>query len=115
MPKYVVSSSLGEASWNNTAVLRGDLTEEVGKVASRHDGDVLVAGSGTLARGLLAAGLVDEVRLMVFPVVLGSGRRLFDESTAATTLRLLEHRTLGEDGVALLRYAPVGAGIGSRP
>lgn len=78
MPKYVVSSTLESADWNNSHILRGELTEAIGKLKQEIQGDILVAGSGTLVRGLLQADLVDELRLMVFPFVVGHGRRLFN-------------------------------------
>lgn len=78
MPKHVFSSTLREASWNNSTILHGDLTSEVTALKRRYAGDILVAGSGQLVRGLLDAGLVDELRLMIFPTVLGRGRQLFD-------------------------------------
>ena len=103
MPKFVVSSTLENPEWNNTTVLRGDLAEEVGKLRERFDGDVVVHGSGQLAQSLLEQDLVDELRLMVFPVVLGKGKRLFAESGGKKPLRLVESRTVG-DGVAILVY-----------
>ena len=105
MPKYVVSSTLEDPSWTNTTVLRGDLAQEVARVRDAHDRDVVVHGSATLAQALLEAGLVDELRLMVFPVVLGKGKRLFGETGGKRPLRLVESRTVG-DGVAILTYAP---------
>jgi dihydrofolate reductase len=106
MPKYVVSSTLDKADWANSVVLRGDLRNEVQQVKDAHGGDILVAGSGTLVRDLLAAGLVDELHLMVFPVVLGSGRRLLDEGTATTTFTLTDMRRVGPEGVVVMTYAP---------
>jgi len=103
MPKFVVSSTLENPEWNNTTVLRGDLAEEVGKLRERFDGDVVVHGSRQLAQSLLEQDLVDELRLMVFPVVLGTGKRLFSESAGKKPLRLVESRTVG-DGVAILVY-----------
>jgi len=104
MPKYVVSSSLEEAEWENSTVVSGDLAAEVEKLKADHDGDIVVHGSATLARALLAQGLVDELRLMVFPVLLGAGRRLFGDS-GKVPLRLTDSRTVG-DGVAILVYEP---------
>ena len=78
MPKYVFSSTLQSADWNNSTILSGDLAEEIGKLKDQTQGDILVAGSGRLVQGLLAADLVDELRLMIFPTVIGRGRRLFD-------------------------------------
>jgi dihydrofolate reductase len=93
MPKYVVSSTLRNPTWNNTHVLRGDVAEEVGRLKQRESGVLLVAGSRMLVHALLEHGLVDEIRLMVFPVVLGSGRRIFPETPRKTVLRLTDvHR-----------------------
>jgi dihydrofolate reductase len=105
MPKYVVSSTLEEAEWNNSTVLRGDLAEEVAKLKREVDGVILVAGSAQLVQALLEHDLVDELRLMVFPVLLGEGRRLFGEVSGKKPLRLTDSRTVG-DGVALLTYVP---------
>ncbi|HEX9417072.1 MAG TPA: dihydrofolate reductase family protein [Gaiellaceae bacterium] len=107
MPKYVVSSTLEEPEWNNSTVLRGDLAEEVAKLKHEHDGDVVVHGSARLAQALLEHDLVDELRLMVYPVVLGSGKRLFGETSDKKTLRLVESKVVG-DGVAILVYRPAG-------
>ena len=105
MPKYVVSESMDEAEWENSTVIGGtDLADEVGKLKAAHDGDVVVHGSATLAQALLDQGLVDELRLMVFPVVLGSGKRLFGDS-GKRPLKLADSRTVG-DGVAILVYEP---------
>ena len=105
MPKYVVSESMDDAEWENSTVIGGeDLAAEVGKLKGSHDGDVVVHGSATLARALLDRDLVDELRLMVFPVVLGSGRRLFGDS-GKKPLKLTGSRTVG-DGVAILVYEP---------
>src|SRR4026208_568950 len=82
MPKYVVSSTLEEPGWSNSTVLKGDLAEEVAKLKDAHEGDVVVHGSAQLAQALLEQDLVDEVRLMVFPVVLGAGKRLFGDTSA---------------------------------
>ncbi len=103
MPKYVVSSTLEKAEWNNTTVLGGELAEDVGKLKQEVDGVILVAGSAQLVQGLLEHGLVDELRLMVFPVVLGSGKRLFGPSADKLPLRLAGSKTVG-DGIALLTY-----------
>ena len=105
MPKYVFSSTLETADWNNTTILSGDLADEVAKLKRDVDGVILVAGSAQLAQGLLEHGLVDELRLMVFPVVLGSGKRLFADDTDKTTLRLVDSKTVG-DGVEILTYWP---------
>jgi dihydrofolate reductase len=103
MPKYVVSSTLREADWNNSTVLRGDVAEEVAKLRSEVDGVILVAGSAQLVQALIEHDLVDELRLMVFPVLLGAGKRLFGDVSEKKPLRLTESRTLG-DGIALLTY-----------
>ena len=88
MPKYVVSSTLESPEWRNTTVLSGDLAQEVAKLREAHEGDVVVHGSPQLVQGLLEADLVDELRLMVFPVVLGTGKRLFGETSDKKRLRL---------------------------
>jgi dihydrofolate reductase len=105
MPKYVVSSTLEEASWSNSTVLRGDLAEEVTKLKQEVDGVILIAGSAQLVQALLDLDLVDELRLMVFPVLLGSGKRLFGDVGEKKRLRLSSSRTVG-DGIALLTYEP---------
>jgi dihydrofolate reductase len=107
MPKYVVSSTLGEPEWNNSTVLRGDVAEEVPKLRDAHDGDIVVHGSPRLVQALIEHGLVDELRLMVFPVVLGSGKRLFGPTGDKRRLRLADSKTVG-DGVAILIYRPAG-------
>jgi dihydrofolate reductase len=112
MPKYVVSSTLDEPKWNNSKVLEGDLVEEVSKLRQEHEGDIVVHGSGQLARTLLEHDLVDELRLMVFPVVLGSGKRLFGDTSDKKPLRLVESTTVG-DGVAILVYRQARDGAGS--
>jgi len=105
MPKYVVSSTLEEAAWNNSTVLRGDVAEEVARLKREVDGVILIAGSAQLVQALLEHDLVDELRLMVFPVLLGSGKRLFGDVSEKKPLRLTGSRTLG-DGIALLTYEP---------
>jgi dihydrofolate reductase len=108
MPKYVVSSTLDDPEWNNTTVLKGDVAEEVAKLKREQDGDVVVHGSPRLVQTLLEHDLVDELRLMVFPVVLGSGKRLFGETTDKKPLRLADSKVVG-DGVTILVYQPAGA------
>jgi dihydrofolate reductase len=105
MPKYVVSSTLQNPEWTNTTVLDGDVAEEVAKLRERPGGDIVVHGSAQLVQALLDDDLVDELRLMVFPVVLGAGKRVFGESRDKKPLRLTESRTVG-DGVAILVYEP---------
>jgi dihydrofolate reductase len=107
MPKYVVSSILEEPEWNNSTVLKGDVAEEVAKLKQEHDGDIVVHGSARLVQMLIEHDLVDELRLMVFPVVLGSGKRLFGETSDKKTLRLVDSNVVG-DGVAILIYQPAG-------
>ena len=102
MPKYVVSSTLEKPEWNNSTVLKGELADEVGKLKQEHDGDIVVHGSAQLAQALIERHLVDELRLMVYPVLLGSGKRLFGES-GKKTLRLTDSKVVG-DGVAILVY-----------
>jgi dihydrofolate reductase len=106
MPKYVVSTTIQRAEWNNSFVIDADVAAEVAKLKDRYTGDILVAGSGTLVRSLMRDGLVDELRLMVFPVVLGSGRRLFAESTPTTRLALTDTVRVGPDGITVLTYVP---------
>jgi dihydrofolate reductase len=105
MPKYVVSSTLEEPEWNNSTVLRGDVAEEVAKLKREQDGDIVVHGSARLVQTLVDHELVDEFRLMVFPVVLGSGKRLFGETSDKKPLRLVDSKVVG-DGVAILTYRP---------
>jgi dihydrofolate reductase len=107
MPKYVVSSTLDKPEWNNSTVLKGDVTEEVAKLKQEIDGDIVVHGSGQLVQTLIEHDLVDELRLMVFPVVLGGGKRLFGETSDKKPLRLVDSRVVG-DGVAIVTYEPAG-------
>ena len=108
MPKYVVSTTLAdaEADWNNSTVIRDDLAGRVRQLKEELAGDILVAGSGQLVRSLAGEDLVDEYRLMVFPVVLGSGKRLFADGMPFTTLRLVSNTPVGPDGVFVLTYQP---------
>jgi dihydrofolate reductase len=106
MPKYVVSSTLKDPDWTNTTVLDGDVVEEVTKLKDELDGDVVVHGSAQLAQTLVEHDLVDEIRLMVFPVVLGTGKRLFGETTDKKPLRLVDSKVVG-DGVMILMYERV--------
>jgi dihydrofolate reductase len=105
MPKYVVSSTLENPEWNNSTVLNGDVVEEVKKLRGQVDGDIVVHGSAQLVQTLLENDLVDELRLMVFPVVLGSGKRLWGELDDKKGLRLASSQTVG-DGVSILIYEP---------
>jgi dihydrofolate reductase len=105
MPKYVVSSTLKDPAWNNSTVLNGDLAEEVAKLKQEVDGDIVVHGSVRLVQALVEHDLVDELRLMVYPVVLGSGKRLFGETSDKKTFDLADSKVVG-DGVAILVYQP---------
>jgi dihydrofolate reductase len=108
MPKYVASTTLAaeDATWNNSTVIGQDLPGELAQIKREVAGDILVAGSAKLVQSLAQHGLVDEYRLMVFPIVLGSGKRLFGDGTPYTVLRLLDSKPLGPDGVLLHTYAP---------
>lgn len=103
MPKYVYSTTLESADWQNTTVLSGDFATDVAKVKEEVDGDVLVAGSAALVQGLIANDLLDELRLMLFPVTLGGGKRLFADDGRKVPLTLSDARTVG-DGVQILTY-----------
>jgi len=105
MPKYVVSSTLENPEWTNTTVLEGDPIEAVAKLKQEQDGDIVVHGSAQLAQALIENDLVDEFRLMVFPVVLGAGKRFFGETTNKKSLKLTDSQMVG-DGVAILVYQP---------
>ena len=105
MPKYVVSSTLENPEWNNSTVLKGDVAEEVAKLKRQHDGDIVVHGSARLVQTLVEHDLVDELRLMVFPVVLGTGKRLFGETSDKKPLQLVDTKVVG-DGVTILVYQP---------
>jgi dihydrofolate reductase len=106
MPKYVVSSTLEDPEWNNTTVLKGDVVTDVSKLKQELDGEIVIPASYQLARTLLEHDLVDELRLVVFPVVLGSGERLFGESIDKKPMRLVSVSTIG-DGLAFLTYEVV--------
>jgi len=107
MPKYVVSSTLGEPGWNNSTVLGGDVAEEAAKLRAATRGNVVVHGSAQLVQALLEHDLVDELRLMVFPVLLGSGKRLFAATSEKKPMRLRSAKPVG-DGITILTYEPVG-------
>ncbi len=104
MPKYVVSSTLEDVHWPNSTVLGGDVVSEVSKLKQQLDGEILVAASFRLVHTLLEHDLVDELRLKIFPVVLGAGERLFAETSNTKTLRLVSSRIV-DDGVASLTFA----------
>jgi dihydrofolate reductase len=103
MPKFVVSSTLEDPTWNNTTVLSGDLAEEVGKLKEQFEGDILVAGSAQLVHGLVANDLVDELHLMVFPIVLGAGKRVFGDTDATKAMELVDTRQAGETVILVFR------------
>ena len=105
MPKYVVSSTLDDPEWNNTTVVDGDLGQAVSDLKEKHDGNIVVHGSAQLTQALLEQDLVDELRLMVFPVVLGDGKRVFGETSDKKPLQLDSSQTVG-DGVVILVYKP---------
>jgi dihydrofolate reductase len=106
MPKYVVSSTLQDLAWSNSTRLEGDVADEVAKLKEQVAGEILVAGSAMLVQTLIDHDLVDELRLMVFPTVLGKGKRLFGDSASAKAFRLAESRPVGKDGVVILTYEP---------
>ena len=103
MPKYVYSTTLESADWQNTTVLAGEFAADMAKVKDEVDGVILVAGSSTLVQGLIANDLLDELRLMVFPVTLGGGKRLFADDGRKVPLTLTDARTIGA-GIQLLTY-----------
>jgi dihydrofolate reductase len=106
LPKYVVSSTLQQPKWNNSTVLRGDLVSEVSKLKQQLAGDIVVYASYQLVHTLIEHDLVDELRLMVYPVVIGAGKRLFGETSDKKPMRLIESRTVG-GGLIYLTYQPV--------
>jgi dihydrofolate reductase len=108
MPKYVYSTTITSADWQNSTVLAGDFATDIAKVKEEVDGDILVAGSATLVRGLIANDLLDELRLMVFPVLLGGGKKLFPEDGRKVPLTLADARTIGA-GIQLLTYERTAA------
>jgi dihydrofolate reductase len=103
LPKYVVSSTLEEPRWSNATVLKGDVVEEVSKLKQELDGDIVVYASYQLGRTLIEHDMVDELRLVVFPVVLGAGERFFGETGDKQPMRLVDSRTIG-DGLTFLTY-----------
>jgi dihydrofolate reductase len=106
MPKYVVSTTLEEPlEWNNSTLIRENVADEVSKLKQAPGGDILVNGSAQLVQTLMEHDLVDEYRLMTFPIVLGSGKRLFGETSDTTTLRLVDTETVGS-GIVILTYEP---------
>jgi dihydrofolate reductase len=105
MPKYVVSSTLKKAEWNNSTILNGDATGEITKLKKKLKGDIVVHGSARLVQTLVANDLLDELRLMVFPVILGSGKKLFGERDEKKSMTLISSQKVG-DGVEILIYEP---------
>ena len=105
MPKYVVSSTLTDPDWNNSTVLAGEVMQEVSKLKEELDGEIVIAGSIRLVRTLMENDLVDELRLMIYPVVLGAGERLFGETREQRPVRLVETRTIAD--LAYLTYEVV--------
>jgi dihydrofolate reductase len=103
-PKVVVSTTLQDPSWQNTTVISGNVAEEISNLKDGTRGNILVSGSGTLVASLLEDDLVDELRLMVFPTILGRGRRLFPDGVDRLKLRLVESRQVGPDGVQVQVY-----------
>jgi dihydrofolate reductase len=105
LPKYVVSTTLETAEWNNSTLIKGNIAEEVSRLKQQPGQDILIAGSAQLINSLIEAGLIDEYRLMVHPIVVGGGKRLFKEGSARKALKLVESMTLGS-GVVILIYQP---------
>ena len=106
MPKYVVSNSLNEATWENSTVISGDVVSEIARLKEEDGGDLLISGSATLVRSLLEAGLLDELQLLVHPLALGDGGHLVDLGSGPFALTLVESQQLG-NGVLNLKYRPV--------
>jgi dihydrofolate reductase len=109
MPKFVVSKTLDKPEWNNTTVFSGDVANEVERLKDQFANDIVVHGSPTLVNMLKDHDLVDEYRLMVFPVILGKGKRLFSDSGDLVNLRLAEVRQVGPEGVMVIRYQRAAA------
>jgi dihydrofolate reductase len=107
MPKYVISSTLKDPEWNNTTVLSGDVVDEVTKLKQEHDGTIQVPGSNRLVHTLVEHDLVDQVNQMIFPVVLGTGKRVFGETSDKKAMRLVDAKTVG-DGVVILIHERAG-------
>ena len=105
LPKYVVSSTLEDPDWNNSTLVKGDVVDEVSKLKQELNGEIVVLGSPQLARTLIEHDLVDELRLMIHPVVLGAAARLFGGTSDKKRMRLVDTRTVG-DGIAILTYEP---------
>jgi dihydrofolate reductase len=104
MPKYVVSTTLENPTWTNTTVIRDNVAEEVERLKNEVDGDILVAGSGQLVQTLLEEDLVDEWRLMIFPIIVGEGKHMFGEQSKLSMLKLTDSKAMGPDGIIVLTY-----------
>ena len=107
LPKFVVSTTLEEAQWNNSTLIKGDVAEEVSRLKQQPGQDILIYGSADMVNTLMQHDIIDEYRLMVFPVVLGSGKRLFGDRSDPTALRLVDTYATGT-GVVILTYRPAG-------
>ena len=105
LPKYVVSSTLEDPAWNNSTVLKGDVVNAASELTQQLNGDIVVYASFQLVRTLIEHDLVDELRLMIYPVVLGAGERLFGETSDKKPMHLIDIRTVG-DGLAFLTHEP---------
>jgi dihydrofolate reductase len=105
LPKYVASTTLKKVGWNNSTLLKGNIAAEISRLKQQPGQDILIAGSGELVHSLKQSDLIDEYRLMVFPIVLGSGKRLFKDGSAIKTLRLVEAKPF-KTGVVVLTYQP---------
>jgi len=108
VPKFVVSTTLEEVEWNNSTLIKGNVAEEITGLKRQPGKDITILGSGVLVGSLLGEGLLDELRLMVHPVVLAGGKRLFDEMTGQVTLKLVESMTFST-GVVDVTYQPASA------
>jgi len=113
VPKFVVSTTLDKAEWNNSTLIQGNLAEEVAELKQRPGKDISISGSATLVRSLLQDDLLDELRLMVYPIVVGSGRRLFEDGGDQKALKLVDAQTF-TTGVVYLTYQPAGAQEGQQ-
>jgi dihydrofolate reductase len=107
LPKFVVSTTLEEVEWNNSTLIKENIPEEVSKLKQQPGQDILIAGSGDLVHTLMQHDLIDEYRIMVHPVVLGSGKRLFRDGSDTKVLRLVDTKTFSS-GIVVLSYEPVG-------
>lgn len=110
LPKYVVSTTLSEVEWNNSTLIKSDVAEEVNKLKHQPGADILVGGGGRLVQSLMSEGLVDEYRVMLYPLVLGTGKRLFTDGGATADLELVDTKTT-ETGIAILTYRPAARNV----